>query len=199
MDSASRFLSATRTLAWGVTLLIVFGVISWQGARASESATSTEKAGSRVLKIRKRDGKKLTLHDWTLEGDTLRGTHEVWVDYERVQKAEAFALSEVTLRDGNLEGDSLRRFLEAMQGEAAADQDRAGGAEPAESVAQQAKSSAPAARIRLRLDDAPETWLHGVFLKSSPESLWLVGQGVGDTLAVARTGISRIQMLDGRT
>jgi hypothetical protein len=72
------------------------------------------------IKLRRQDGQKFTLHDWIVEGDTLRGKREVWVEYAPVQQAESIALSDVTLEDGNLRGEELRMALEERERKAAA-------------------------------------------------------------------------------
>ena len=174
-------------------------ILSACGLGQSESASSPGATGSGDLKIRKRDGKKVTLHDWTLDGDTLRGTRDVWVDYEKVRQPQAFALSDVTMNDGKLAGDSLRAYLEARQAVPSADQSRAPTALPGTEPPPAPAAAPSLLRVRLRLVDDPETRMQGTMERASPESLWLVPQGKRDTLAVARTSVLQLQSLAGST
>ena len=191
--------AAIRVPAWRLAVLVVAGFCLWHDTPVSDAATSPAATKSGDLKIRTLDGKKLTLQDWTLEGDTLRGTREVWVDYERVRKPVAFSLGEVTLQDSGLGGEGLRAVLEAKQGEVAAREGSVPGATPKDSIPQPASSPASAARFRFRPDASHATWVYGTLLRSNPDSLWLLGQGVGDTLAVGRAKAARIQTFNGRT
>ena len=111
---------ACGALAWALVALTLPGCSSWTVTHLTEPAPQkgTPPARSEAIKIRKADGQKLTLNDWIVDGDTLRGTREVWIDYAPVQKPEAIALRDVTLQNGRLEGENLRRFLVARQGEA---------------------------------------------------------------------------------
>jgi len=120
MGPAPHGSRSNRVLALVILALAGSGCSSWQALKVSERPVVEPSASPKSLKLRKSDGKKLTLESWKLEGDTLRGTHEVWVDYEATQQPIAFALSEVTLRDGGLQGESLRRELDAREAAAAA-------------------------------------------------------------------------------
>jgi len=103
----------TRTLAWGLIVLTVSGCSSWQAMPMAEPAPGAPPAVSGELRIRKLDGEKLTLHDWAVDGDSVRGTSEAWVKHQRVTTPEVIALSDLKLQDREAEGDSLRRVLEA--------------------------------------------------------------------------------------
>lgn len=54
------------------------------------------------------------------------------------------------------------------------------------------------ARIRLRLDGSDSPWQHGTLLRTNSDSLWYFRTGEGDTLAVERSNVSRLQAFDGR-
>lgn len=193
-----RFTATARLVACGVAAIAISAFGVGPGVPVSESASSKGATESGDLKIRKRDGKKLTLHDWTLDGDTLRGTREVWVEYEKVRQRQSLALSEVTLNDGKLSGDSLRIYLEARQREFVANREVAAAGELEHTNLERRAPPAPGVRIRLRLDDSPHL-LQGNFLKSSPESLWFVRQGSRDTLAFARSRLLQVQSKTGST
>ena len=182
----------TERIACGLLALVLSAFALALDARVSESAGD--------LKIRIRGGKKLTLHNWTLDGDTLRGTRDVWVEYEKVRQPEAIALSDVTLRDGEVQGDSLRTYLEAAQREAQreylASLPVAPAAEPA---GVHSPPPEPALRLRLRLHDSPGMEHEGTLLRSSPDSLWIVEEDSRETLRYARTSLLQVESYTGST
>jgi len=100
-----------HAVAWGLIVLTVSGCSSWQATLVTDPAPGPPPTKSGELRIRKLDGHRVTLHNWTLEGDTLRGTHEEWEKrvHKRVRVTESVALSDVALQGGRVEGDSLRR------------------------------------------------------------------------------------------
>ena len=111
MGTAARFPAAIRIIACGLIASTVLGCSSWQATPLTQPAPGATRSDE--LKIRKPDGKNVTLLNWTLQADTLRGTQEEWVKHERIRTHEVMALSEVRLQGSNLEGDSLRQVLEA--------------------------------------------------------------------------------------
>ena len=72
------------------------------------------------------------------------------------------------------------------------------GALPSSAIAQQTGHPASGARIRVRLDGPDFPWQQGTLARANSDSLWYLSAGVGDTLVVERSNISRLQAFDGR-
>jgi len=102
-----------RALAWGLIALTISGCSSWQATRVVAPAPGAQPTSWGELHLLKAGGEKVTLHAWTLEGDTLRGINKGWTNYVAVERNEALALSDVALQRGSLGGDTLRKVLES--------------------------------------------------------------------------------------
>lgn len=113
MACTAHFSVTFRTIACGLIALTVSGCSSWQATHLSPPTPGTTSPRADELKIRKTDGQEVTLVDWSLERDSLRGTQEEWVKHRHVRTHEVIALSEVRLPGSQLQGDSLRKVLEA--------------------------------------------------------------------------------------
>lgn len=107
-----RSRSPFRWLACLLAALTLPGCSSWRETPLAEPAPAAARdAKARALKLRTRDGEKLTLHAWTLEGDTLRGTREVWGKITVHERPAAFAVRDVRLEDVDLADNDLAGML----------------------------------------------------------------------------------------
>lgn len=109
----TRSSAATRAIACGLIALTVSGCSSWQATRVAPPAPGAQPTSWGELHLRKSSGETVTLHAWTLEGDTLRGINKGGPYYDPNKRNETLALSDVALQTGNLEGDTLRKVLES--------------------------------------------------------------------------------------
>ena len=121
---------ASRVLVWILIALTTAGCSSWRPSPLSPSATITAAIHPDPLKLRLADSRTVTLHDWTLEGDTLRGSREAWEKGSKVMKPEAIALSMVAYREGRTDDEVLPEYLAAKQDELAAAREQAAAPPP---------------------------------------------------------------------
>ena len=125
MNPARSSSTAIRILAWVLIALTAPGCSTWRAVPITAQAPVARTIMPGELKLRTSDGRKITLQDWTLEGDTLRGVREAWVRGANVMQPEVLQVGDIVLRDGGLKGDSLQKYLETEEAELAAARDRA--------------------------------------------------------------------------
>jgi hypothetical protein len=122
--------AAIRILAWVLIALTAPGCSTWQTVPMNAQVPASRTIMPAELKLRTSDGRKITLYNWTLEGDTLRGSREAWEKGARVMKPEAIALSMVDYREGRTDGEVLPEYLAAKQNELVAAREQAAAPPP---------------------------------------------------------------------
>lgn len=125
MNRARCFSKAIHVLAWLLIALTAPGCSTWQAVPLTAQVPVARTIMPAELKLQTSDGRKITLQNWTLEGDTLRGVREAWVAGANVMQPEVLQVGDVVLRDGGLKGDNLQKYLETKEAELAAARDRA--------------------------------------------------------------------------
>ena len=116
---------AGRVLAWLLIALTPAGCSSWRPSPLSPITPNTAAIQPAPVKLRLADNRTVTVHDWTLEGDTLRGFRESWERGAKLMKPETIALSMVDYREGRTDGEVLSEYLAAKQDELAAAREQA--------------------------------------------------------------------------
>jgi hypothetical protein len=101
---------SARFLACLLAVLLLAGCSTWRGTPLPEAAPGS-KANPPMLKLRTPAGEKVALRAWRVDGDSLRGTREVWGRLTAHQSPVAFALGDVRLEQFGVAGENARAML----------------------------------------------------------------------------------------
>jgi len=120
MDVMAFRSDASRVLVWVLIVLNTAGCSSWRPSPLSPISATPAAIRPDPLKLRLVVNQTITLHDWILEGDTLRGSRESSEKGAKVMKPESIALSMIDYREGRTDDEVLPEYLAAKQEELAA-------------------------------------------------------------------------------